>query len=178
MLNRRVPKKLQKPITSQIHPIRALRIIRVQANVIILLVIALAATWVWFARIRNSMDFHVLSQEFDPPVRVTIGTKVYSGNDNITNTGIAKTPFIVIYGNIKDYGLLRDALPDLALTIRGTRVNVKTESGEFTEKVILQPGKNVIDLLVWWDGVSRHRQHYTVTYIPTSNNQTSTPPAQ
>lgn len=175
MLGVKLPKELTKATKLQVDPIRALRVIRIQANVILLLVVALAATWVWFARVRNSVDFHVLAEEFDPPVRVTIGTKIFSGDENITNTGIAKTPFVVLYGTIKDYSLLHNAIPDLALTVRGTRVDVKTESGEFAEKVLLQPGKNVIDLIVAWGGVSHHRQHYAVTYIPTNGNVTSSP---
>ncbi|OGL73088.1 hypothetical protein A3E39_04300 [Candidatus Uhrbacteria bacterium RIFCSPHIGHO2_12_FULL_60_25] len=177
MLGIKLPKKLLKSPKLQLDPVRALRVIRIQANLIILLVIALAATWVWFARVRNAVDFHVLAQEFEPPVRVSIGTKVFSGDENITDTGIATTPFITLYGTIKDYGLLRDALPDLALTVRGTRVDVNAEIGEFAEKVLLQPGKNVIDLLVWWNGTSQYRQHYTVTYIP-ANSATSSPATQ
>ncbi len=177
MLGIKLPKKLIKAPKLQVDPVRALRIIRIQANVIILLVVALAGTLMWFTRVKNSVDLHVLSKDFEPQLRVNIDTKVFSGDDNVTNTGISQSPIVTMYGKIKDFGTLNNALSDLAVTIRGTRVNIVPENGEFAEKVLLQPGQNTIDLLVWWDGVSRYRQHYTVTYIP-ANSATSSPAAQ
>lgn len=165
MLGVQLPQKLTKATKLQVDPVRALRIIRIQANAIVLLVVALAATWFWFTRVKSAVDLHVLSKDFEPQIRVNIETKVFSGDDNITNTGISQTPLVTMYGKIKDYGALNEALPDFAITIRDARVAIIPENGEFAEKVVLRPGQNTIDLLVWWNGTSRYRQHYTVTYL-------------
>ena len=159
-----------------IDPERALRTIRVLGVSNLLLILALAGSLWWASRGADALRMQVSSTD-DQPVRVLMEARMASGGRAVRNGDTVSDPVLTIHGVLADYGRLREGLDGLALTVRGTRVDVVPETGEFTERVVLSPGSNQINFGIWWDGREWQRQHVEVIFIKNTDPDDAAPAA-
>ncbi len=166
MSPRRVlPDNLVKDGQPDIDPAKALRTIRILGAANLLLVIALGGSLWWNSRSADALKTVADVEISASPVRVFMETRFTSDGTSVRDGDVVTDPLLTVYGVVSEYGLLREGLPDLAVTIRGTRVDIVPATGEFTERVVLQPGENVLDISLWWSGREQRRSSVRVQYL-------------
>jgi hypothetical protein len=165
---------MPRAVLEDIDPSRALLAIRVLGACNLLLMVALAASLWWGSRGADALRVHTPATA-DQPVRVLMEARLSSQGKPIRNGDTVTDPVLTVYGILADYGRLREALNGLAVTVRGTRVDVMPETGEFTERVVLSPGKNSINFGIWWDGREWQRQHTEVIFVKQERDEDTGP---
>lgn len=149
-----------------IDPGRALRLIRLLGAVNLVLFVALGASLWWGSRGADALRVSVTAVTDDQPVNVFMEARLTSARHPVRTGDTVSDPILTVHGVVSDFARLRDGLSGFAVTVRGTRTEIVPETGEFTERVVLTPGKNQIDLGIWWEGREQQRRHVDVTYIP------------
>jgi hypothetical protein len=160
----------------EIDSTRALRTIRTLGAVNLMLLTALAGTIWWYSRAAEALRINDTVWQDVQPVRIVMESNLSAGGKPVRNGDIIREPMVTVQGILADYALLREGLPDLYVTVRGTRMDLLPETGEFKERIPLRPGKNRIDFGIWWGGQQRELRHVEVTYLrPTDTEPSSTP---
>lgn len=152
-------------------PKRVKKILRFQGVFNVLLVITLVASWAWFLRIENSVTYHALAEDFDPPVRVTMPLYLYGEERRLSVKDIVEDPFVTVYGKVEEFANLQEILDEFSVHVRKTKIAPNLRSGEFAEKIALKPGKNDIDVTLSWGGVEKYRYSYSITYVKAESIQ-------
>jgi hypothetical protein len=172
-----LPEKLFKPRPKgsdlDIDPKRIKKILRFQGVFNVLLFIALISSWAWFLRIENSVTYHALAEDFDPPVRVTMPLYLYGEDRRLSVNDIVEVPFVTVYGKIEEFANLQEILDGFSVHVRKTKIAPNLRSGEFAEKLALKPGKNEIDVTLSWGGSEKYRYSYSITYVKPQTTQES-----
>ena len=144
---------------------RALRMIRILGAVNLMLLAALGGTVWWHSRAAEALRINDTVWQDEQPVRIVMESRLSAAGSPVRSGDIIREPMVTVYGILADYALLREGLPDLYVTVRGTRMDLLPETGEFKELIPLRPGKNRIDFGIWWGGQQRELRHVEVTYL-------------
>lgn len=162
-VDKKVPKK------SAVDERKFLRTIRIQGVLIILLliVIALAGLWIWTeCHEERTPMINEMIHGLRPNVRITMPVIVYGDGRQLNAEDIVHDPEVTVYGKIENFPVLRESLHDFTVLLQGTTVVMKRESGEFAERLILSPGRNIVDIVLKWEGVEQKRLQYQLDYQP------------
>jgi hypothetical protein len=159
---------------SDIDPNRALRTIRLLGGISLLLVVIAGVSLWWGSRGADALRINATATQENKPVTVTMEARMTSNGKPIRTGDTVTEPIVVVHGVLADFGLLREGLDGLSVTVRGTRVDIMPETGEFSERVVLKPGKNQIEFGVWWEGRQWQRQHAEITYEKPADAVTNT----
>jgi hypothetical protein len=160
---------------STIDPIRAMRTIRILGTANLLLIIALGISIWWASPGSDALRIHAPATFEDQPVKVFMEARMTSeGGEPIRSGETVTSPILAVHGVLVDYGRLREGLDGLAVTVRGTRVDISPETGEFTERVVLSPGLNRLEFGVWWNGREWQKNHADVIYAKQENSEPAT----
>ena len=160
----RLPEHLAKDGRPDIDPAKALRTIRILGGANLLLILALGGSLWWNSRSADSLKTVADVEIAASPVKVFMETRFTSNGKSVRDRDTVTDPLLTVYGVVSEYGLLREGLPDLSVTIRGTRVDINPGTGEFTERIVLQPGENVLDISLWWNGREQRRSSVKIEY--------------
>lgn len=163
-MHRAVPEHLAKDGRPDIDPRRALRMIRLLGATNLLLIVALSTSMWWNSRSADAFKVVADVETSSANVKVFMETRMSSNGSPVRDGDTVMDPLLTVYGVVSEYGLLREGLPDLAVTIRGTRVDITPGTGEFNQRVVLQPGENVLDISLWWSGREQRRSSVRINY--------------
>lgn len=153
-----------KSSKTDVDPVRALRMIRILGALSLILAAGTIASWWWASRAAGALRINLETTSEGQQAKVFMEARMSSAGKEIRSGDTVSDPTVTIHGILADFGRLREGLDGLAVTVRGTRVDIFPETGEFTEKVILTPGLNRIEFGVWWNGREWQRQHLNVIY--------------
>lgn len=160
-----LPEDLQKPSSRKLDVKRVSRVVRLQGLLNILLIFALAGSWIWFYHINPTIYAHALSEDFDPPLRIDMALQAHNGERYVLTNDVVQNPIVTIYGQIDNFDGLNEALPDFGVKVRGNFINPKSPTGEFVEKLLLNEGKNNIEITIEWGDEVHYRYRYNITFI-------------
>lgn len=152
---------------------RLLTIIRIQGVFNILLLVACVSMWVWTSRIPKVPTIEGILSGLKPEIRIAMPIIAYGDNRQLATQDIVHHPEITLYGQVKNIDTLRDRLQNFTILLQGTTVIPKRETGEFAERLILQPGQNIVDIVLKWDGQEQKRLQYELSYIPETPTSTN-----
>ncbi len=155
---------------------KLLRTIRIQGALIIILliVIALAGFWIWMWRHeKGTPTINETIRGLRPEVRITMPIIMYGDGRQLNAEDIVHDPEVTVYGKIENFPVLRESLHDFTVLLQGTTVVMKRESGEFAERLILSPGRNIVDIVLKWGGAEQKRLQYQLDYQPETSAGTT-----
>lgn len=158
---------------SGIDQAHLLRTIRIQGAFNILLLVACISIWAWMMRIQRVPTIEGILSGLQPELRITMPVIAYGDGRQLQTQDIVQNPEITVYGQIKNFETLREHLQGFMIVLQGTTVIPKRETGEFAERLILQPGQNTVDVVLKWDGQEQKRFQYELSYIPEISTSTS-----
>lgn len=169
-------KTTKQPEQADIDPSRAVRTIRILGALNLILLLLLGVSVWWGSRGADALRITATLEEHDQPVKIFMEARMTtSGGRPIRSGDTVTDPVITVHGVLSDYGRLREGLNGLSVTVRGTRVDIFPETGEFTERVVLVPGANQIDFGVWWEGRQWQKSHAEVIYKKHAESTAPTP---
>lgn len=131
--------------------------------------------WAWTMRIQHVPTIEGIVSGLQPELRIVMPVIAYGDGRQLNTQDIVQNPEITVYGQIKNFEILREHLQGFMVTLQGTSIIPKRETGEFAERLILQPGQNTVDIVLKWDGQEQKRLQYELSYI--AQTPTSTPPS-
>lgn len=157
---------LKRQMRTMPDPKRVIRIIRILGATNLLLGIALFASWAWFLKLNKTLNVYAVAESFAPPLRVEMPMRTYSEHVAVGNGDILRHPVLTVYGKVRQYEGLRETLDGFYVSVHGEMVYPKPITGEFAEKILLNPGRNVIDVEIHWGGAAQYKYSYIFTYVP------------